>query len=293
VAHRLRLAVIGAGGQVGRALMRAADARHIDVVGVERRSDDPDRRLDLLDHASIRRVISTVRPTHVVLAAAATSVVNCERDPAGTAKVNVDGSLAVAETARRIGARVAFISTDYAFDGEAGPYDERAEPHAINEYGRQKRTVEEVVAQLPDSVIVRTCQVFGMDPRRANYVLWVADQLRAGKRVTAATDLFGTPTFVEDLASSLIELSLGREQGYWHIAGREFISRYTLARLTATAAGAPMDLLDGAPFATIADGVPRPRRAGLVTIREHDPPFPVTPLRTALESLALGHAPQP
>ena len=283
----MKLAVIGAGGQVGQALVKAAEAQDLDVVGIQRRAANADHRLDLLDASSIRRVLGAVRPTHIVLAAAATSVVACERDPAGTSKVNVEGSLIVAEVARELGARIVFISTDYAFDGEAGPYDEAAEPRPINEYGRQKRIVEEYVERMPDALTVRTCQVFGSDPRRANYVLWVADQLRAGRRVQAATDLFGTPTFVNDLSRSLLELTLGSAQGYWHIAGPDFISRYELARLTAAASGADMDLVEGVPFAAIDDGVPRPRRAGLASIRQHDPPFTVTTLRTALDSLAL------
>ena len=277
--------MIGEGGQVGSALVAAASTRGLDVIGTSRHGRDLDRRLDLLDHTSIRRVVQAAAPTHVVLSAALTSVVACERDPAGTGRINVDGSLVVAESARQAGARMVFLSTDYAFDGEAGPYDERAEPRPINEYGRQKLAVEEAVAQLPDGVIVRTCQVFGPDPRRANYVLRVADDLPAGRRVRAATDLFGTPTLVADLVASLLDLTVGRADGTWHVAGPDFLSRFELARLTAAAAGADPDLVEGVPFATIADDVPRPRRAGLVSTRVHDPPFLVTPLPVALESL--------
>jgi dTDP-4-dehydrorhamnose reductase len=284
----MRLVVIGEGGQVGRAVVAAARARGLDVIGTSRRALDPDQRLDLLDPTSIRRVIQAVGPTHIVLTAAATSVVACQRDPAGTARINVDGSLVVAETAREARARMVFLSTDYAFDGEAGPYDEGARPRPINEYGRQKRVVEEWVSQMPDAIIVRTCQVFGLDPRRENYVLRVADDLRTGIRVQAATDLFGTPTFVNDLVASLLDLTLGQAQGIWHVAGPEFLSRYELARLTAAAAEADVGLVEGVPFAAIADDVPRPRRAGLVSIRAHDPAFVATPLRDALSSLFLS-----
>ena len=284
----MRLAVIGAGGQVGRALVHAAEAEQVDVVGTQRDAARADLRLDLLDPSSIRSVLGAIRPTHVVLAAAATSVATCERDPIGTEKVNVTGSLLVAEAARTLGARLVFISTDYAFDGEAGPYDEAAEPRPINAYGRQKRAVEQIVANMPDALVVRTCQVFGSDPRRANYVLWVADQLLAGRRVRAATDLFGTPTFGDDLARSLLELTRGDAQGYWHVAGPDFVSRRDLARAVATAFGAEAALVEDVPFAAIDDGVPRPRRAGLTSIRQHDPPLRATALRGALESLAAA-----
>jgi dTDP-4-dehydrorhamnose reductase len=287
----VRLLVIGEGGQVGQAVVAGARVRGIDVIGTSRRAVDPDLRLDLLDPASIRRVIRAASPTHVVLAAAATSVVDCERDPVGTSRVNVDGALVVADTAREVAARLVFVSSDYLFDGEAGPYDETAQPRPINAYGRQKLVVEEGVSGMPDAAIVRTCQVFGPDPRRANYVLRVADDLLAGRRVRAATDLFGTPTFVADLVASVLDLATGQAQGVWHVAGSEFVSRYALARLTAVAANVDPHLVDGVPFAEIADEVPRPRRAGLVSRRLHDPPFVATPLREALSSLFASAGP--
>jgi dTDP-4-dehydrorhamnose reductase len=215
----------------------------------------------------------------------------CERDPAGTARANVLGSSAVLEAARNVGARLVFLSTDYVFDGEDGPYGENATPRPINEYGRQKRAIEQQVVDRDDGLVVRTCQVFGHDARRANYVLRVADQVRRGHRLRAAIDLMGTPTYVDDLAAAVVVLLLGPERGYWHVAGREYLSRYDLARRTTAAACADVRLVDGVPFAVIDDGVPRPLRAGLTSVRRHDPALPSTDLESALSKMSLCESP--
>src|SRR6185295_6759642 len=97
-----------------------------------------------------------------------------------------------------------FISSDYVFDGIAGPYREDEATNPINVYGAHKLEAEAItLAADGANLVVRTCQVFGDDPRRTNFVVRVADRLRAGETVEAAGDLFGTPTYAPDLARAL------------------------------------------------------------------------------------------
>jgi dTDP-4-dehydrorhamnose reductase len=285
VANVTRVAVIGSTGQVGRAVLREMETNSVRAVGLRRDAKRPDYRLDLLDIQTVRRSITAVMPTHIVLAAAVTDVAECERYPLETARANVLGTTAVIDAALSIRARVLFISSDYVFDGNAGPYDEEATPRPINEYGRQKRAVEKYLVERDAGLVVRTCQVFGDDVRRANYVLRVADQARRGIPIRAAVDLMGTPTYVDDLAGAIVALLLGSGHGYWHIAGPEYLSRYELALKVAAAACADVSLVDAVPFAAIDDGVPRPMRSGLTSLRGHHPA--VRSLDAALSEMHL------
>ncbi|MEP7082642.1 MAG: sugar nucleotide-binding protein, partial [Chloroflexota bacterium] len=183
-----RVLVIGASGQVGRQLIRELGRQSpaVDLVAASRSDPDPSRQVDLSRPETLERLISDVAPDHVILTAAATNVAWCETHPVESRAMNVQAPASAARAARRAGASLTFISTDYVFDGASGPYAEDAATNPINEYGTQKLDAEsEVLAADSGNLVIRTCQVFGDDPRRTNFVIRVADQLRARERVEA------------------------------------------------------------------------------------------------------------
>lgn len=292
--QRMRVLVIGSTGQVGGELLERAllDPGIQEVFGTTRTHPDPRRRADLRDEATLFRVVDASEPSHVILAAAATNVAWCEAHPEEARITNVDGTAIVVEACRRLGARLTFFSTDYVFDGMAGPYAESAETHPINIYGMQKLEAEAIVLGGDSgNLVVRTCQVFGPNAGRRNYVLRVADQLRAGQTVEAATDLFGTPTFASDLASAVLALAHAGATGVWHVAGDRHLSRFDLARRVAVAFGlSEANVVEGTAAAD-GDGVDRPRMSGLRTIRRELERPPMTPLDNALAMLALEDSP--
>jgi len=281
----MRVAVVGAGGQVGSELMRQLAAASIDAVGIARQSQDELARADLLDRGSIERALAAAAPSHVILCAAATNVAWCEANPAASAAINVDGTAAVADVARSLGAHLTFISTDYVFDGADGPYAESAATNPINEYGRQKLAAEAAVLADPEALVVRTCQVFGPDPKRANFILRVADRLTAGETVEVEDDLFGTPTYVTDLGRSLLALIGSGAAGVWHVSGDRWLSRLELAQLVARTARQTHDSV--VPIQARGD-VPRPKRSGLISERVHEPALRSTKLVDAIAKVLAG-----
>ena len=286
-----RVLVIGAAGQVGRQLIDELTRRPgpLDVVAASRTHADPANRVDLGLPATVDRLVDAVRPDHVFLVAAATNVGWCEAHPAESWTINVLGVEAVARAAHRAGATLTFISTDYVFDGSCGPYGEGDHTNPINVYGAHKLAAEAVVVgEDPGNLVVRTCQVFGDDQRRANFVLRVVDALGEGETVEAAGDLFGTPTFAPDLARALAELTLARAGGVWHFAGDVFLSRYELARRVAAAFGCDGSSIVGVAADQMHDPVNRPRRAGLRNDRLAAERYAwTTPLEDALAALAV------
>lgn len=261
--------VIGASGLVGQAVVRAGVLAGHTVFGTSRWDPDPKRRVDLRDVASIRRaIVETARPPDVVIiAAAVSSVESCEANPAATYDVNVAGSRAVAEAAAEAEAKVVFVSSDYVF-GDGGPHLEGDDPAPMNEYGRQKLETEHVVLGR-SNVVVRTCQVFGQDARRANFMLATVDRLAAGEFVHAHTELFGTPTYVRDLAGEIVDLATGTATGVWHVAGPDFLSRFELAQHIARTFDFDVGRILAAE--TISGEVPRPLKAGLRSTRGRPP----------------------
>ena len=171
--------LIGAGGLVGRHLRRAlADIRTIPTF--HRDGVEAGLQLDITDHEAVRRTIRQAKPDVILLAAADAYVERCEREPDATRRVNVDAPRVIAAESKAAGALLVVFSSEYVFDGTAGRYDESDERRPINEYGRQKVQLEDLVLATGRGLVCRTSGVFGADPLRKNFVCQLVDHLRAG-----------------------------------------------------------------------------------------------------------------
>src|SRR5207247_9040626 len=106
----------GAGGQIGSEVVDACAGD--DVIAADHAT------LDVGDRDAVLQAITSTAPDVVVHAGAWTAVDVCEGDPDRAFRVNALGTRYVAEGARRVGAWVCYLSTDYVFDGT------KPEPHA-------------------------------------------------------------------------------------------------------------------------------------------------------------------
>jgi dTDP-4-dehydrorhamnose reductase len=147
-----RVAVIGASGLVGRAVMQELSARtgwHL-VGTAHRRADVRTVALDIRDATAVDAFIARNAPDAIVIAAAERRPDVCENEPAIARALNVDAVGTIAKAARRNGAWVLSISTDYVFDGTRPPYRIDDPPSPINAYGRSKLDGERALAQATD-----------------------------------------------------------------------------------------------------------------------------------------------
>lgn len=209
----MRIAITGAGGALGRAFLAVIPAEH-EVHAFARRD------LDVRDHAEVANRLVPLEANVIVHLAAMTSVDGCEAEPQRAAETNVLGSFNVAAAARRSGALLVALSTDYVFDGEKGePYDERDIPNPLSLYALTKYAGERAVeAVAPDLLIVRTAWVFGAGN---DFVSAAIRRLRAGEEVGGIVDQVGSPTHVAHLAERLMPLVGSGIRGVVHLAGPE------------------------------------------------------------------------
>jgi dTDP-4-dehydrorhamnose reductase len=212
--------VIGAAGQVGRALLESASGH---VIGWSR------RELDLDDVAGIAARIEAVRPTLVVNAAAYTAVDMAENNAEAAYRINRDAAGAIATGAARTGARMVHISTDFVFDGTASsPYSPTAERHPIGVYGASKAAGEDaVLAACPDALVVRTAWVYGAGGK--NFVETMLRLMSTRESLSVVADQVGTPTHTVGLARTLLRLAELGISGVHHFTDAGVASWYDFA----------------------------------------------------------------
>lgn len=252
--------VIGAAGLVGGQIADALGGRA--VTTYFQRGPADGEKLDIRDADAVNTVIARVRPAAVILAAADPFVERCERDPAGTRAVNVEGTANVRRATSRNDALLVVFSSEYVFDGSAGSYAEGDQIRPVNEYGRQKAEVEEI-ARTGAHLVCRTSGVFGRDERRRNFVLQLVDALREGREFVVPSDQVITPTYAPSLAAAVVELLDGGHEGTFHACGPRVLSRVEFAHLAARAFDLAAELIVPRPTTELGLVAPRPLGAGL------------------------------
>lgn len=219
----MRVLVTGAGGQLGRDVVAVCEAAGDDVVAADRSA------LDVGDRDAVFQAITTLEPDAVLHVGAWTAVDACESDPDRAYRVNALGTRWVADAARRVGAYLSYVSTDYVFDGtKATPYVEWDATNPQSVYGRSKLGGEhEVLAHAPGASIVRTSWVCGEHGHNmVKTVLALADR----PELAFVDDQRGCPTFTADLAVALRRLAASRIGGTFHVTNQGAVSWYELVR---------------------------------------------------------------
>jgi dTDP-4-dehydrorhamnose reductase len=227
----VRVLVTGAGGQLGHDVLAVCSAAGDEVVACDHAT------LDLADRDSVLGAITSVAPDVVVNAAAWTAVDACEHDPDKAWQVNALGPRHVVDAARRVGAHVVHVSTDYVFDGtKLDPYVEWDRPNPQSAYGRSKWGGEQEVGAGAGSghTIVRTSWVCG--EHGGNMVKTV---LRLAERPELAfvDDQRGCPTFTADLAVAVRRLAVERRPGTFHVTNQGDVSWYEFVQAILASAG--------------------------------------------------------
>jgi dTDP-4-dehydrorhamnose reductase len=234
-----RIVITGAGGQLGSFLAAEAVREGRDVLALT------SSQWDITDPEAAGHIVET--RDVVINCAAYTNVDGAESDEATAHAVNAAGPEHIARACARAGAWLVHISTDYVFSGDFGgsaphPYEPGDDTGPLSVYGRTKLAGElAVLAALPQAVVVRTAWLYtggsGKD--------FVATMRRLAARdgtVEVVDDQIGSPTYVGDLVTALLEVADGRVNarptGIVHAANGGAVSRFGQARAVFEGVGA-------------------------------------------------------
>ena len=103
------------------------------------------RNMDITKAEDVDRVFEDFKPTHVINTAAQTNVDICETERELAYELNATSVVNLVKACETYNSHLTHVSTDFIFDGTAGPYDEEAKPNPVNYYGETKLAAEEIV----------------------------------------------------------------------------------------------------------------------------------------------------
>ena len=201
----MKIAVIGANGQFGADIVRAARARGVDVIELTH------AECDVRDEPSLHRALEGVAAGDVVVnTAAAHHVDECETDPETAVAINARGAYHVARATAARGATAVFVSTDFVFDGvKRAPYVETDQPAPLNVYGATKYAGEALTRSARQHYIIRVSSLFGIGGARGkggNFVETMVARARVGEVPKVVDDIVMSPTSTADAAGLLLDL---------------------------------------------------------------------------------------
>ena len=231
--------VIGNKGMLGTEVCRQLAEKNYNFVGTDRETDitSIDALEGFVDSVETNAYFPSKiahkdrKITWIINCSAYTNVEKAEEETELAAKLNEDGPRNIARVARKIGAKLIHISTDYVFGGNGtSPYTEDGEKNPLGVYGKTKLAGEVAIQkEMNTYYIVRTAWLYGFDGK--NFVYTMTKLMNTHDQIKVVNDQKGTPTCAPDLADVLIKL-IEKNDGAKSIIGKHSAPSYGIYHFT-------------------------------------------------------------
>lgn len=223
----MNILVTGGNGQLGNSIKKISsdypqhtffftDVPEVDITN-----------LNLLDRLMEEKSVDAI-----INCAAYTAVDKAESDVALAESINVAGPKNLAEAAKKRGAKLIHVSTDYVFNGTANePLKEEAQTDPIGVYGRTKLAGEQAVKDSGcDALVIRTAWLYSEFGN--NFVKTMLRLGREREQLGVVFDQVGTPTYAPDLAVAIMTLLEKGFSGFdlYHFSNEGVISWYDFTK---------------------------------------------------------------
>ncbi|OVE76881.1 dTDP-4-dehydrorhamnose reductase [bacterium F11] len=244
-----------------------------------------DRQVDITQPLEISKILQNDKPDWVINAAAYNQVDQAQNESALAYQVNSEGPATIAKECSRWKIPFIHFSTDYVFSGlQERAYREDDAPSPLSEYARSKFKGEEAVRSHPLHYILRVTTLYGEG--RSNPASRVIAALKDSKPIKLVVDLFGSPTYVGDLAKWIFALIEKKPKyGTYHLAHTGYCSRYEFSKaLGKKLVGKELSLLEPVGLKDLGLAAPRPAKPLLDTSKWEREVCPLLPWQEGLNN---------
>lgn len=220
----MKYLITGVNGQLGYDINKELNDRgYKDILAPSR------DMLDITNKKIVEKIVLEYKPDIIFHCAAYTAVDKAEDEKELCYDINVNGTKYLVNTAKKIGAKIIYISTDYVFDGtKDGIYEVDDSACPVNYYGMTKYLGEKEILKYNNSIIVRISWVFGINGK--NFIKTMLKLATTNKSINVIDDQVGSPTYTKDLARLLVDMALSDIKGIYHATNEGYCSWYEFAK---------------------------------------------------------------
>ncbi|KKN78459.1 hypothetical protein LCGC14_0349910 [marine sediment metagenome] len=171
------------------------------------------------------------------ICAAETSTEKCERYPEETRRINVDGTIRLAEKLKGF---VVWLSSERVFDGSKASRNVNDAVCPTTEYGRQKAGIERILLDMGVTVI-RLSKVLGYDVPL--FEGWITD-LKGGRTIYPYSNMSMSPMSVHFVSDILYKIGRDRMGGLLQVSGDSDLTYDRIAYHFANYIGVDLSLVN-------------------------------------------------
>jgi len=243
--------VLGATGQLGRAIMARAEHLGLRAVGAARTGSHLD--LDLADDEALARAVDMVKAAIVVNCAAVVSLDRCQQTPEQAWRVNARAVAVLVESCRATGSRLVQVSTDHFFTGDGDDlHAEDAPVRLVNEYARTKFAGERYALTAQGGLTLRTNFTGFRGAATPTFAEWLIGALTRREPLRLFTDFYTSTIDCESCAKAMLDLTLAGATGLYNLAARTCMNKEAFARALAEELEVDLDWAQTGSVASLA-----------------------------------------
>ena len=263
----MRILITGAFGQLGQALQSVLSKNsNYELICTGRRIKEGQEGipLDIRNQVALKEIINTTAPDILINLASMTNVDACELNPELAGEINVAGLQHICDS---FSGKIIHLSTDYVFDGTAGPYKEDDPLNPLSIYGKTKLASEHILLEKDiKNLVIRGNVLYDYSPHTsASFLNWVVSSLKDNQEIKVVEDQFNNPTWTKSM-SDIIDLSIVNDlEGIVHWGDSVHISRYEFAKLIAKKFSLNESLIKPVLTSELNQPARRPLQSGLST----------------------------
>lgn len=226
----MKIALIGANGQLGSDLVKAAKSSE-DLKVIPLTHQD----IEISDFPQSQELLKRLNPELLINTAAFHQVDICEDEVEASFRVNAKGLRNLSLICRDMDIPLVHMSTDYVFDGLKGkPYVEDDPPRPINLYGISKLAGEMIIQYLwHKHYIIRVSGLYGIagsGGKGGNFIELMIRLAEEGRDIRVVDDQVLTPTYTREAAEKILQLIQSGQYGLYHMTNRGECSWYDFAQ---------------------------------------------------------------
>lgn len=226
----MKILIIGRTGQLGSALIDDAIALGHIVFAPSR------QELDITNKDAFLDIMKIHKPEIVINTAAFHNVPLCEVEPMKAFQLNCIAVKNMAEISQELNSLFVSFSTNYVFGGEKRtPYKESDTPNPLQIYGLSKLAGEYAALSYENSIIIRTCGLYGMQGASSKGGNFVDNRINDSKKnvpIEISNDQTVSPTYAGDLSKAVLKLIShpSKENGIYHLTSESYCTWYEFAK---------------------------------------------------------------